>query len=99
MPQSRISSRFEPYAVAKPQQVRSLPVLPAENIASTVTEATKSRDEKAREDKNQKLLALMAQAGQHARLWDDLVGLPSRLTAPTAEQAERSLALSKAKMI
>ena len=29
--------------------------------------------------------------------WDDLVGLPSRLTAPTAEQAERSLALSKAK--
>jgi hypothetical protein len=35
------------------------------------------------------------------RLWDaprnDLVGLPSRLTAPTTEQAERSLALSKAK--
>ena len=29
--------------------------------------------------------------------WDDLVGLPSRLTAPTAEQAERSLALNKAK--
>ena len=29
--------------------------------------------------------------------WDDLVGLPSRLTAPAAEQAERSLALSKAK--
>ena len=29
--------------------------------------------------------------------WDDLVGLPSRLTAPIAEQAERSLALSKAK--
>ena len=28
--------------------------------------------------------------------WDDLVGLPSRLTAPTAEQAERSLALNKA---
>jgi hypothetical protein len=29
--------------------------------------------------------------------WNDLVGLPSRLTAPTTEQAERSLALSKAK--
>ncbi|MBL6794386.1 MAG: MEKHLA domain-containing protein [Synechococcus sp. BS307-5m-G36] len=29
--------------------------------------------------------------------WDELVGLPSRLTAPTAEQAERSLALNKAK--
>ena len=29
--------------------------------------------------------------------WDDLVGLPSRLTAPIAEQAERSLALNKAK--
>ena len=29
--------------------------------------------------------------------WAELVGLPSRLTAPTAEQAERSLALSKAK--
>ena len=29
--------------------------------------------------------------------WNDLVGLPSRLTAPSAEQAERSLALSKAK--
>ena len=29
--------------------------------------------------------------------WDVLVGLPSRLTAPSAEQAERSLALSKAK--
>ena len=29
--------------------------------------------------------------------WDHLVGLPSRLTAPIAEQAERSLALNKAK--
>ena len=29
--------------------------------------------------------------------WDDLVRLPSRLTAPTTEQAERSLALNKAK--
>ena len=29
--------------------------------------------------------------------WDELMGLPSRLTAPTAEQAERSLALNKAK--
>ena len=29
--------------------------------------------------------------------WRELVGLPSRLTAPIAEQAERSIALSKAK--
>ena len=29
--------------------------------------------------------------------WEELVGLPSRLTAPIAEQAERSIALSKAK--
>jgi hypothetical protein len=29
--------------------------------------------------------------------WNDLVGLSSRLTAPATEQAERSLALNKAK--